>query len=141
MIMPIVVMPDADLVAVTALRGFLASRSEDFCQGVTVGTQVPPATTPSRFVRVRRHGGGTLSTVIDEARLDVLIWHDSPFTRMQLAQLVRGFLVALTGVYGGVTCYGGTAFMTPLHMPDPDDDTREITMLTVDVRMRGTQLN
>ena len=140
MTVPIVVMPDADLVAVTALRGFLASRSEDFCRGVTVGTEVAPAQTPSKFVRIRRRGGGTVSTVIDQARLDVLIWHDTPFSRMALGQLVRGFLVALTGVNSGVACYGGTCFMTPQHMPDPDDDTREITMLTVDVRMRGSQL-
>ena len=141
MTIPVVVFPDADLVVVGALRDFLGTRSEDFTQNVTVGTQIPSAQTPARFIRVRRHGGGPIAPVIDQARLDILIWHDSPFTRMQLAQLVRGFLVALIGVYGGVACYGGTTFMTPAQMPDPDDDTREITMLTVDVRMRGTQLD
>jgi hypothetical protein len=60
---------------------------------------------------------------------------------MALGQLVRGFLVALKGVYANVPCYGGTEFMTPQAMPDPDDDTREIVMLTVDVAMRGAQLS
>jgi hypothetical protein len=138
---PIVVMPDAELVAVTALRAFLAGRSEAYTQGVTVCTQLTPGVAPSKIVRVRRKGGKAANVVTDTARLDILIWHDNAADRMALGQLVRGFLVAMVGVFADVPCYGGVEFMTPQAMPDPDDDTREIVMLTVDVSMRGTQLS
>lgn len=141
MAVPIVVMPDAELVAVTALRAFLAGRLEAYCQGVTVGTMVAPAVTPSKFVRVRRIGGHGANVVTDTARLDCVIWHDDAASRMALGQLVRGFLVAMVGEFAGVACYGGREFMTPQQMPDPDDDTKEVVMLTVDVVMRGAQLS
>lgn len=142
MTVPIVVMPDAELVAVNALRAFLAGRSEAYCQGVTVGTIIAPATTPTKYVRVRRQPGGRIvDTVMDTARLDVIVWHDDAATRVALGQLVRGFLISLVGVFSGVACYGGREFMSPAAMPDPDDDTREVLMLTVDVAMRGAQLS
>lgn len=141
MTFPVVVFPDADLVVVTALRAFLAGRSEDYCQGVTVGTKITPGVTPTRFVRVRRIGGRSTDTVIDTPRLDVLIWHDTPDSRMDLGQLVRGFMLAMIGGFAGVACYGGTDYMTPQQMPDPADDTKEIVMLSVNVSMRGSQLS
>lgn len=140
MTVPVVVMPDAELVVVTALRAFLSGRSEDYCQGVTVGTMVAPGAAPARFVRVRRFGGRTLDKVTDISKIDVVIWNDDAYSRMALGQLVRGFLEAMIGVYGDVACYGGTTFMTPQQMPDPADDTREVVMLSVDIAMHGTQL-
>lgn len=138
---PVVVMPDAELVALTALRGLLGARSESYAQGVTVGRTIPAGQKPAKFVQVRRIGGRDETVVTDRARLDVLIWQDTPDARMALGQMVRGFLVALVGTFNGVTCYGGTTFMTPVQVPDPADDTREIVMLTVDVDMRGAQLS
>lgn len=140
MTFPVVIYPDVELVAVTALRTFLATRSEAYCQGVTVGTKIAPGVTPTRFLRVRRTGGRSASTVIDVARLDILIWHDAPDSRMALGQLVRGFLLSLIGTFAGVACYGGTDYATPQQMPDPSDDTKEIVMLTVNVSMRGVEL-
>lgn len=140
MTQPVVVFADAELVAVTAIRAFLAGRSEDFAQNVQVGTQLAPSVTPTRFVRVRRIGGRSSDYVIDAARLDVLIWHDTNSSRMALAQMVRGFLIAMIGTFSDTACYGGTDFMAPMQVPDPDDDTREIVMLSVQVSVRGIQL-
>lgn len=142
--------PDAELVAVTWLRAQLAARSESYASGVTVGTKVPPATSPGRYVQLRRLGGTELHRVADSPRLRAQVWYSTASTtdemnRQALAQLVwallrgmRGQSVAVTGWPVPVICYRVATFGGPTNVPDPADATRVITQLTVEVGMRGT---
>lgn len=141
--------PDAELVAVTWLRARLTERSEPYATGVTVGTKVPPGTTPGRYLRVRRLGGAEMSQVADAPRLQVQVWYLTGSTademnRQRLAQLVwallrgmRGQTVTVAGWPTPVTCYGVTTVGGPANLPDPADTARVITQLTVEVGMRG----
>ncbi|WP_431881575.1 hypothetical protein [Micromonospora chalcea] len=141
--------PDAELVAVTWLRARLAERSEPYATGVTVGTKVPPATTPGRYVRIRRLGGTELHHVADSPRLQAQVWFSTnapsdELNRQALAQMVwallrgmRGSSVAVPGWPTAVTCYRVTTFGGPANVPDPADAARVITQLTVEVGMRG----
>ncbi|WP_406083110.1 hypothetical protein OHA01_26375 [Micromonospora zamorensis] len=146
---PVALFPDAELVAVTWLRARLAERSEPYAAGVTVGTKVTPGLSPSKFVRVRRLGGGELHMVADSPRLQAQVWFQpgaatDEKNRNDLAQLVwallrgiRGQDVTVPGWPRPVTCYRVATFAGPTPVPDPADAARTITQLTVEIGMRG----
>lgn len=141
--------PDAELVAVTWLRARLAERSEPYAAGVTVGTKVAPAQSPGRYVRLRRLGGVELHQVADSPRLQAQVWYStgSPSdekNRNDLAQLVwallrgiRGQDVTIPSWPRPVTCYRVATFAGPVPVPDPADQSRTISQLTVEIGMRG----
>lgn len=146
---PVVLYPDGELVGVTWLRARLAERSEPYAAGVDVGTKIPPATSPGRFVRLRRLGGVELHEVADSPRLQAQVWYSTGATtdelnRQALAQLVWALLrgihgqdVTVPGWPRPVTCYRVATFAGPTPMPDPADQARTITQLTVEIGMRG----
>lgn len=138
---------DAELVAMTYLRGVLAARAEPYAAGVAVSTKLPPATSPGRHVRVRRVGGVPYSVVQDSPRLDFQVWYETGSvsdeqSRTDLALLVWGLAWSIRGQVVvlpsglAVTCYRVLDVMGPTAMPDPADDTRTITALTVEIGMR-----
>jgi hypothetical protein len=142
--------PDAELVAVTYLRTALASRSELYLTGMTVYTVPPAGTVVAKGIRVRRVGGGELHRVADSARLQVQVGYQTgaaatdQANRQATAQLVWALLRAMTGqdvTTPGwpvpVTCYRVATFGGPANLPDPADESRTITQLTVEVGMRG----
>lgn len=142
--------PDAELVAVTYLRAALAARAEPYAAAVVVHTKPTPGVTSPRRVRIRRVGGVELHRVADNPRLQVQVGVDTdhPGTdeqdRQRLAQLVwallrdmRGREVTVAGWPVPVTCYRVATFGGPANLPDPGDNTRTITQLTVQVGMRG----
>ncbi|MGC4891087.1 hypothetical protein [Micromonospora sp. DT227] len=141
--------PDAELVAVTWLRARLAERPEPYASGVTVGTKVPPGTSPGRYVRIRRLGGTELHQVADAPRLQAQVWYSTGSTgdelnRQALAQVVwallramRGQAVTIPGWPTPVACYRVATFGGPANVPDPADTARVITQLAVEVGMRG----
>jgi hypothetical protein len=138
--------PDAELAGVTYLRGALSGRNEPYALGVTVSTKLPPGTSPGRHIRLRRVGGVPYSLVQDSPRLDAQVWYATGAatdeqSRNNLALLVwallhdiRGKVVALSD--HTVTCYRVLDFAGPHAMPDPADDTKTITALTVEIGMR-----
>lgn len=146
---PVALYPDAELVAVTWLRARLAERSEPYAAGVTVGTRVAPAQSPGRYVRLRRLGGVELHQVADSPRLQAQVWYStgSPsdeMNRQALAQLVwallrgiRGQDVTIPGWPVPVVCYRVATFSGPIPVPDPADQSRTISQLTVEIGMRG----
>lgn len=146
---PVALYPDAELVAVTWLRTWLAGRPEPYTTGVTVGTKVAPGASPGRYVRIRRLGGVELHEVADSPRLQAQVWYSTgaatdEFSRQALAQLVwallrgiRGQEVTIPGWPRPVVCYRVATFGGPTPVPDPADPVRTITQLTVEIGMRG----
>lgn len=145
--------PDAELVALTYLRAALAARSEPYAAGVQVTNLLPPGTDPVRHVRIRRVGGVELHQVADSPRLQVQVWYhtSTPATdekrRQDLAQLVWALLrdmagqdVTITSWPTPVTCYRVATLGGPASLPDPANNARVITQLTVEVGMRGRAL-
>jgi hypothetical protein len=138
--------PDAEMVVVTYLRSALAARSEPYAAGVQVSTKLTPATSPSKHVRIRRVGGVPYSRVQDSPRIDVQVWYSTGAAtdeqnRNQLALLVWALLkvipnqvIAVPGY--SVTCYRVADFAGVHAEPDPANDTRTVTGLTVEIGMR-----
>lgn len=139
MTVPIVVAPDAELVAVSGLRSMLATRSEPYAVGVKVGTIRPPGSNDP-FIQIRRVGGASNDVVINRPRIDARIWHDSGKERTDLGRLVHALLLAMHGTYEGVAVWGGTDFMGATPFPDPDAPDTELVMCTVELHMRGSEI-
>lgn len=145
---PIELPPDAEDVAVTYLSAALAARSEPYAADVVVSTKLPPARSPIRHVRLRRLGGVPYSRVQDSPRIQAQVWHETGAvtdeqSRNNLAVLVWALLRAIRGqvvVIGDppvpVTCYRVLDVGGPYNGPDPADDTKTITTLTVEIGMR-----
>jgi len=146
---PVALYPDAELVAVTWLRAQLAARPEPFVAGVTVGTKLAPGVSPGRYVRIRRLGGVELHVVADNPRLQAQVWYSTgtvtdEHNRQDLAQVVWAILRGIEGQRVTipdwpvpVTCYRVGTFSGPVPVPDPADNTKMITQLTVEIGMRG----
>lgn len=145
--------PDAELVALTYLRAALAARSEAYAADVTVTNLLSAGTDPVRHVRIRRVGGVELHQVADSPRLQVQVWYHTGTAatdekrRQDLAQLVWALLrdmagqdVTVAGWPVPVTCYRVATFGGPANAPDPANNARVITQLTVEVGMRGRGL-
>ncbi len=135
---PAMLFPDAERLVVVHLRATLRLRVDPHLQEVNVATRMPPATTPGRYLLVRRVGGTRASTVVDAPRIDIMAWHDTDDARMGLAQFARGQLLALPGhLVDGTPVYRVGELTGPINMPDPLNDSRTVTMLTVEIRLRG----
>ncbi len=135
---PVVLAPDAELVAVDVLRSGLAVRPESYVAGAKVGTRMPAATAPGRYLLVRRVGGTMAGLVFDEPRLDVLVWHEDDAGRVRLANLARAVLLAAPGSTPlGVAVYRVEEFAGPANLPDPLNETRTVTLFTVAIRLRA----
>jgi hypothetical protein len=121
--------PDAEKCVIDFLMPLLAEYDDSVRIDVRGGA--------GRFVRVRRVGGVMLTPNHDAPRIDVLIWHDSDKSRMQLAQQVWAWLRAADGdiANGAALLYASTT-LGPRQMPDPADDTKTVAMLTVDLIVR-----
>lgn len=126
----LVVYPDAEKAAITYLVPILQA------YGGGVGIDVRGA--GGRFVRVRRIGGGEASPAHDRAVIDLLVWHDSDFSRMKLAQHLWAALRAADGdeAAGAVLVYVSTV-LGPRQMPDPADSTKSVCMFTVELLLRS----
>lgn len=133
---PVVALPDAEMVTLGYLRPALLARPEAVVSGFKTGVVVP-SPIPMPFVRVRRAGGVSATPGVDLARIDVQVWHDTDFKRMELAQLVRALLKAAAGDYvGGNQIYFASEFLGPIPMPDPADPSKRVVMFTHELLVR-----
>jgi hypothetical protein len=142
---------DAELLALTYLRAELPPRPEPYTDGVLLSTKLAPGQSPAKHIRVRRVGGVPYSVVQDLARLDFQVWYDTGSVadeqnRNNLALMVWSLMRALPGRDiqlpnngPAVTCYrppGGVEFLGPTSFPDPGNQARTITGLTVEIGTR-----
>lgn len=99
---PLVVFADAQAAGATVLRTALASRSEPYADGVTVGTRVPgdrsPETPYLPYVMVRKDGDLPHSSMANaRCTLRVTVWHADADQAHDLAMLCQGLLLVHSG--------------------------------------------
>ncbi|MFJ3794934.1 hypothetical protein ACIPSJ_01460 [Streptomyces sp. NPDC090088] len=134
---PVVVFPDAELVAVTVLRAALEA-------GVTVGTEWPQdlaAAVKTGVVSVTRGGGATVQRfVTEDITLDIDVLAADKGQAHDLAQLVRAYLQAAQGAtVNGAQIYS-VADISLVWLPyQPDAETTPIPryVLVMQMRLRG----
>lgn len=134
---PVVVFPDAELVAVTVLRAALD-------KATTVGTEWPDdllQAVQGGVVSVTRGGGAIVQRdVLEDVTLDIDILAADKGQAHDLAQLVRAHLRAVRGTtVDGAQIYG-VADVSLIWLPyEPDTDTAVIPryVLVMQMRLRG----
>ncbi|MEU3683775.1 hypothetical protein AB0E99_22945 [Streptomyces sp. NPDC030592] len=134
---PVVVFPDAELVAVTVLRTALDPAT-------TVGTEWPDdllQAVQGGVVSVTRGGGAIVQRdVLEDVTLDIDILAADKGQAHDLAQLVRAHLRAVRGTtVDGAQIYG-VADVSLIWLPyEPDTDTAVIPryVLVMQIRLRG----
>lgn len=132
MIAPLVVFPDAELVAVTAIRAGLTSIDDD-----TLVTNKVPADRPASFVKVFRTGGARQTMVSDFPEVTVESWAPTDTEAHDRAQLARAYVHAMRGTSpAGVPVYKVTESGGPVNLPDPDSKSQRYTF-TAQISMRG----
>lgn len=101
-------LPDAELVALTALRAEFPA--------VTFGTQIP-ATMPLPFVQVRRSSGPRLHpTLATRAPVDVSVWDDDRQDASDLARNIQAFIETESTAWTHARCT-----TEPFEVPPPPD--------------------
>ncbi|WP_217545568.1 hypothetical protein [Streptomyces sp. GbtcB6] len=132
--LPVVVFPDAELVAVTVLRAALDA-------GVTVGTEWPEdlaAEVKTGVVSVTRGGGATVQRfVTEDVTLDIDVLAAEKGQAHDLAQLARAHLQAAEGTsVDGAQIYS-VADISLVWMPyQPDAETTPIPRYVLVMQMR-----
>lgn len=127
---PVINMADAEAAVIGFLRQHLDA-------SVRVGKKIPNPV-PDFFIQVRRIGGSTDSKVLDKPRIDCLVFHDADAAvRKDLAIEVHALLLAIANdTVGDALLYSARDFLAPIDVPDPVDESRQVTMLTVEITMR-----
>lgn len=134
-----IVYPDIVSIDVAYLQAVLDADPAAFADSVDVRTREPnPWPANNRVVTVRRSGGAD-SIVVDRARVDFQVWHDSEGEAIDLANLIRAYLLAMPGVHSGVTVYRVTTFSGPSLIWDADRNLPRF-LLTFEQDARGTAL-
>lgn len=131
--MPAIVPDDAEKRVVDVIHDKLIPALPELV-GYTVGTVVPAGVTPKNFVQVRTIGGTDAAVVADRVRVDVRVWADGTIAteaaRSRTARTLLGHLRKF------LPC---KVFASPIALPDPADNTKNLTLFTIEVLLRGTQ--
>lgn len=138
--LPVVVVPDAELWWTGWLRSALAARAESYASGVYVSNTRPSAedwekshpTTPypARMVTVRRDGGPRVDLVHSLARLGINVWAATEKDAADLAGLVEGLVLSVRTT-GPVEAVGSSSG------PSPVEDSTPRRFFTVEAITRG----
>lgn len=127
---PLVLMPDAVLVATTLLTAGL-----DDLGSTTVAYDAVPSPRPDEFVTVRRTGGPRYGKVHDRAQLTVESWASTDEAAMDLAQKCRAIFNAATGtVVASVPVGRVDEASGPADLPDISDQPRVSQTFIVTLR-------
>lgn len=134
---PVVVFPDAELVAVTVLRAALDA-------GTYVGTEWPPGLAEklqAGVVSVTRGGGATVQRfVTEDVTLDIDVLAADKGQAHDLAQFVRAHLRAAEGTTaGGAQIYtvADVSLIWLPYQPDPETDPISRYVLVMQMRLRA----
>ncbi|WP_229700764.1 hypothetical protein [Streptomyces camponoticapitis] len=138
---PLVVFSDVQSAGAGVLRAALAARSEDYAEGVKVGTLVPgdrsPETPHLPYVLVRLdvtlpHG----SMANARCTLRCTVWHEDADRAHDLAQLCQGLLL----IHDGTVLRSVRPATGPLPAVDNTDSAVDLSTFTVTVNVRPTVL-
>ena len=127
--MPVVVPADPEKTVVDFIHALIPTLPD--LSGWTVSTKIPDGVTPVKRIAVRSIGGSDEQFVADRPRLDIRVWGDgteanrSRISRLILAHLRRQFRCR--------------TFAAPVPLPDPADNTKMLTLFSVELLLRGTQ--
>lgn len=131
----VIVFPDAAAITITWVKAQLTARGQP---SVKVGSRFPKDDKIGSIVRIHRTGGPSSLFVIDDAQLTVECEADKDEDAHDLAQLVRGLIMAMRAtVQSGVTIYGIREFSGPQESPDPVTG-RPRYVQNIQVSTRGT---
>ena len=131
--MPALVPDDAEKRVVDVIHDKLIPNLPELT-GFTVGTRVPDGVTPRNFVQVRTIGGTDFNTGIDRVRVDVKVWTDGTISTEAARNRTARIVLAHLRKY-----LGCKVFATPIPLPDPADNTKNLTLFTIELFLRGTQ--
>lgn len=135
--MQVIVFPDIEPIIVSYLNAQLTA----FSESARASTKT---TNAAKFVTVRRTGGNAVF-VIDNARLTFEAWATTETVAANLAQLVRGIILAVDQItHSGTTyqTYEPQELAAPANNPDPDAAaTYARYTWTVQLGIRGTAIN
>jgi hypothetical protein len=141
--LPVIVVPDAELWWVGWLRTALAARTEPYASGVYVSNTRPSAedwkkshpTTPYpvRMVTFRRDGGPRVDLVHSIARLGINVRAATEKDVTDLAGLVEGLVLSVRTT-GPVEAVGSSSG------PSPVEDSQPRRFFTVEAIIRGEVL-
>lgn len=117
---PLVAFGDVQSAAATVLRAALASRSEPYADGATVGTRVPgdrsPETPSLPYVLVRKDSDQPHNSMANSrCTIRVTVWHEDADQAHDLAMLCQGLLL----VHSGSVIRGTRPGTGPLAATDP----------------------
>ena len=127
--MPLVIPADPEKVVVDFIHDLIPTLPD--LNGWTVSTVIPAGVTPVKRIAVRSIGGSDEQVVADRPRVDIRVWGDgteanrSRIARLLLAHLRRQFRCRV--------------FASPVPLSDPADNTKMLTLFTVELLLRGTQ--
>lgn len=127
---PVVVFPDAVLVAIDYLRPRFP--------GVPVQSRVPESR-PDEFITVRRIGGQRRSLILDRPRVDIHCWAASEEDAEALTARVRAHTLAMAGRRGTTTVYDVQEVGGPQWLPD-DTSGQPRYAFAVEFSTRGTEM-
>lgn len=130
---PVVVMPDAVLVAVTLLNDGLPGLGAD-----ATAYDAVPTPRPAEFVTVRRTGGPRYGKVHDRPQLTVSAWSTSDEAAMDLAQMCAALFASAPGTVVAGVPVGRVEGLSLYNDPDPLSGQPRATH-TLIATMRGTE--
>lgn len=105
-------------------------------QGWTTGTQATPGVTPTNTVLFRCIGGVDDNLVLTRYRVDVRVWGTGKPGDEQRRNRVARTLFAL--LQRQFRC---SLFAAPVSVPDPADNTKTLTLFTIEILLRGDQIS
>jgi len=137
----IVVFGDARSETVAALKSGLATATQPYAAGVTVGERIPSlrsADDPQLpYVLVAVDGTpGVKYPIVAYSTVRVVVWHTNPDRANDLAQLCQGVLCSSSGDRLA-HCAPATG---PIPAVDPDGDI-DMSWFTVTASMRGSDVS
>lgn len=96
-----------------------------------------PIAMPTKFILVRRIGGGRLFPARDQPTIQIDAWAETETAAHDLCQKARRLLWSLQGgTLNGVAVYRIEEFAGPGHLPDPDREGQERFRFTASVHHR-----
>ena len=130
----VVVPPDAELVLTGWAHETLPTLADT--QGWKTGNQIPDGTTPVNTVIFKCIGGVDDNLVLSRYRVDVRVWGTGkPGDEGRRSRIARTLLAVMQRNF---RC---TLFAAPVSVPDPADNTKTLTLFTVEILLRGDQIS